>query len=154
TRGKAASGHPTAARRFRSKPVNEKNSIHFRCAEPPTANPPVTKYLLLRLRKGSLATGSLATRIKGRRSRVYWPRSREPKWRFREASFWRSTYVNRQERAPMHCSNCHAEILDDSRFCSKCGKSIHPSDDELISATHTILAPTDQLGPGTELAGK
>jgi hypothetical protein len=59
----------------------------------------------------------------------------------------------------MKCPKCQAEILDDSQFCSKCGTPIHPGDKVFLSHTHTILRPidelvTDELVPGTELAGK
>jgi serine/threonine protein kinase/dienelactone hydrolase len=44
--------------------------------------------------------------------------------------------------------------MDDSRFCSKCGTPIHPSEDIQFSQTRTILRPMDELPPGTMLAGK
>jgi serine/threonine protein kinase len=49
---------------------------------------------------------------------------------------------------------CQAEVLDDSRFCSKCGTPIHPSKDVFISQTRTILRSMEELRPGTELGGK
>jgi eukaryotic-like serine/threonine-protein kinase len=52
----------------------------------------------------------------------------------------------------MKCSNCSAEILDDSRFCSKCGSSTHPSDDTPTKSL-TPSAGTE-FAPGTVLAGK
>jgi serine/threonine protein kinase len=52
------------------------------------------------------------------------------------------------------CPKCQAEISDDSRFCSKCGTPIHPSERIFISQTRTILRPMEELRPGTELAGK
>jgi serine/threonine protein kinase len=54
----------------------------------------------------------------------------------------------------MRCPKCHAEVSDDSRFCSHCGASLHPSDDVLISHTRTILRPMQELSSGTILAGK
>ncbi|MBN1273020.1 MAG: protein kinase [Candidatus Aminicenantes bacterium] len=54
----------------------------------------------------------------------------------------------------MKCPKCQAEVRDDSRFCSKCGAPIHPSDETFISQTRTILKPIEELMPGTELAGK
>ena len=54
----------------------------------------------------------------------------------------------------MNCPKCQAEILDDSRFCSKCGTPIHPSDEILSSQTKTILRPTKELYPGVALAEK
>ncbi len=52
----------------------------------------------------------------------------------------------------MKCSSCQAEILDDSRFCSKCGTPAHSSDDTLTETL--ILGPAAELAPGTVLAGK
>jgi serine/threonine protein kinase/dienelactone hydrolase len=55
----------------------------------------------------------------------------------------------------MHCSNCQAEILDDSHFCSKCGTPAHLSPDASVSATHTLfLNPAGELPSGTLLASK
>ena len=54
----------------------------------------------------------------------------------------------------MNCPKCQTEILDDSRFCSKCGTPIHPSDEILISHTKTILRPMQELHPGVALAEK
>ena len=54
----------------------------------------------------------------------------------------------------MKCPQCSTEISDDSRFCSKCGTPIHPSEGIQISQTRTILRRMDDLTPGTELAEK
>ncbi len=54
----------------------------------------------------------------------------------------------------MKCPKCQAEILDDSRFCSKCGTPIHPGDKAFLSHTRTILRPVAELEAGTELAEK
>lgn len=54
----------------------------------------------------------------------------------------------------MKCPKCQAEILDDSRFCSKCGTPIHPSDKVFISQTRTILRPMEELSSESTLAGK
>jgi formylglycine-generating enzyme required for sulfatase activity/tRNA A-37 threonylcarbamoyl transferase component Bud32/predicted esterase len=54
----------------------------------------------------------------------------------------------------MKCPKCQTDISEDSRFCSKCGTPIHPSDKTFLSATRTILRAMDELAPGTELAGK
>ncbi len=54
----------------------------------------------------------------------------------------------------MKCPKCQSEILDDSRFCSKCGMPIHPSDEVFLSHTRTILKPIEERSPGTLLAGK
>jgi serine/threonine protein kinase len=54
----------------------------------------------------------------------------------------------------MECPKCQAEILDDSRFCSKCGTPIHPSDEVFLSHTQTILRPMEELRPGIILADK
>ena len=52
------------------------------------------------------------------------------------------------------CPKCQSEILDDSRFCSKCGTPIHPSEGMFFSQTRTILRPKEELVPGTILASK
>ena len=52
------------------------------------------------------------------------------------------------------CPKCHSEILDDSRFCSKCGTPIHPPEEIFVSYTGTILRPMEELLPGAVLAGK
>jgi tRNA A-37 threonylcarbamoyl transferase component Bud32/dienelactone hydrolase len=52
------------------------------------------------------------------------------------------------------CPKCQAEVSDGSRFCSKCGTPIHPSERIFISQTRTILKPMEELRPGTELVGK
>ena len=54
----------------------------------------------------------------------------------------------------MDCPKCQAEILDDSRFCSKCGSPIHPSDEAFLSHTRTILRPMEDLQPEVILADK
>lgn len=54
----------------------------------------------------------------------------------------------------MKCPSCHAEVFDDSHFCSKCGTPIHPSDEIMAPYTRTILRRMDELSPGTELVGK
>jgi len=54
----------------------------------------------------------------------------------------------------MKCPRCQNEISDDSRFCSKCGTPIHPSEEIFISQTRTILRPMEELPPGTTLADK
>jgi len=54
----------------------------------------------------------------------------------------------------MKCPKCKADMSDDSRFCSKCGTPIHPSEETFISQTRTILRPMEELRPGTELADK
>jgi formylglycine-generating enzyme required for sulfatase activity/tRNA A-37 threonylcarbamoyl transferase component Bud32/dienelactone hydrolase len=55
---------------------------------------------------------------------------------------------------PIKCPKCQADISDDSRFCSKCGTPIHPSEEVFISQTRTILRPMEELRPGIELADK
>ncbi len=54
----------------------------------------------------------------------------------------------------MKCLKCQSEILDDSRFCSKCGTPIHPTDSNFVSQTRTILKPMEELSYGSTLAGK
>jgi len=52
------------------------------------------------------------------------------------------------------CPKCQSEILDDSRFCSKCGTPIHPGDEAFLSHTRTILRPIDEIVQGKILADK
>ena len=54
----------------------------------------------------------------------------------------------------MKCPNCQAQIVDDSRFCSKCGTPIQDSEDIQILHTRTILRPIQELAPGTLLGHK
>jgi len=54
----------------------------------------------------------------------------------------------------MKCPKCQTEILDDSRFCSKCGTPIQPSEEIFVSRTRTILRPMEEIHPGSTLAGK
>ena len=54
----------------------------------------------------------------------------------------------------MKCPKCQTDISHDSRFCSKCGTPIQPSEEIFISQTRTILRPMEELPPGTTLAGK
>ncbi len=54
----------------------------------------------------------------------------------------------------MKCPKCQVDISDDSRFCSKCGTPIHPSEEIFISQTRTILRSMEELHPGTTLADK
>ena len=55
----------------------------------------------------------------------------------------------------MHCSNCQAEFLDKSSFCSKCGTPAHAPHDASATATHTmLLSPGGELPSGALLAGK
>ena len=55
---------------------------------------------------------------------------------------------------PIQCPKCQAGVSDDSRFCSKCGTPIHPSEEIFLSQTRTILKPIEELRPGTELINK
>jgi dienelactone hydrolase/predicted Ser/Thr protein kinase len=54
----------------------------------------------------------------------------------------------------MRCPQCQADVPDDSRFCSKCGTSVHLSDEAFLTHTRTILKPIEERSPGTFLAGK
>ncbi len=53
---------------------------------------------------------------------------------------------------PVICPKCEASILEDSRFCSKCGASLSSSDD---TPTRTeLLSAAGELAPGTVVGGK
>src|SRR6185369_7409827 len=68
-----------------------------------------------------------------------------------------SWLLGRQQPAewPLHCSNCQAEILDNSPFCSKCGTPTHVPHDAAATATHSLpLSPGGELPSGAVLAGK
>ena len=52
------------------------------------------------------------------------------------------------------CPKCHSEILDDSRFCSKCGMPIHATEEELAAFTKTLVTPSTGVTLGSLLAGK
>lgn len=52
------------------------------------------------------------------------------------------------------CPKCHSEILDDSRFCSKCGTPIHATAEELEAFTRTLVTPSRGVSLGSLLAGK
>jgi serine/threonine-protein kinase len=54
----------------------------------------------------------------------------------------------------MKCPRCHSDILDDSRFCSKCGSSIDPSEKASASLTKTLQTPTHEMIQGMLLTGK
>jgi len=52
------------------------------------------------------------------------------------------------------CPKCHFEILDDSRFCSKCGTPIRATEEELAAFTKTLVTPSTGVALGSLLAGK
>jgi len=52
------------------------------------------------------------------------------------------------------CPQCHSDVLDDSRFCSKCGTPIHATKEELEAFTRTIATPSAGVSLGSLLAGK
>jgi serine/threonine protein kinase len=54
----------------------------------------------------------------------------------------------------MKCPGCHSEILDDSRFCSKCRTPINPSEKASASFTETQQTPAHEMILGKLLAGK
>ena len=53
----------------------------------------------------------------------------------------------------MNCSNCQAEILDDSHFCRKCGAPTNRPPDASVTRT-VFLSPGGELPSGTILNGK
>jgi len=52
------------------------------------------------------------------------------------------------------CPKCQSEILDDSRFCSKCGTPIHATEEEMDAFTRTLTTPSAGISLGSLLAGK
>jgi formylglycine-generating enzyme required for sulfatase activity/predicted Ser/Thr protein kinase/dienelactone hydrolase len=52
------------------------------------------------------------------------------------------------------CPKCYSEILDDSRFCSKCGTPIHAAEEELDAFTRTLVTPSTGVSLGSLLADK
>jgi serine/threonine-protein kinase len=52
------------------------------------------------------------------------------------------------------CPKCHSVILDDSRFCSKCGTPIRATEEELAAFTKTLVTPSTGVALGSLLAGK
>jgi len=52
------------------------------------------------------------------------------------------------------CPKCHSDILDDSRFCSKCGTPIHATEEEMEAFTRTLATPSVGASLGSLLAGK
>ena len=52
------------------------------------------------------------------------------------------------------CPNCHSEILDDSRFCNKCGTPIHATVEEMDAVTRTLVTPSTSVPLAGLLAGK
>ncbi|MDH4272595.1 MAG: protein kinase, partial [Candidatus Aminicenantes bacterium] len=52
------------------------------------------------------------------------------------------------------CPNCHFEILDDSRFCGRCGTPIIAAEEQVASFTKTLTTPSAGVPLGSLLAGK
>jgi serine/threonine protein kinase/predicted esterase len=52
------------------------------------------------------------------------------------------------------CPKCRSEILDDSRFCGRCGTQIRAAEEELPTFTQTLVTPTVGITVGSMLAGK
>jgi serine/threonine protein kinase len=55
---------------------------------------------------------------------------------------------------PAMCPKCHSDVLDDSRFCSKCGTLIRGTAEELDGFTRTLVTPTTGVSLGSLLTGK
>ncbi|MFO7732172.1 MAG: zinc-ribbon domain-containing protein, partial [Candidatus Aminicenantes bacterium] len=53
----------------------------------------------------------------------------------------------------LNCPKCHADITEDSHFCSKCGTSLR-GEPGPASQTRTILGPSIGLEEGRWIAGK
>jgi serine/threonine protein kinase/Tol biopolymer transport system component len=54
----------------------------------------------------------------------------------------------------MKCPRCNSEVLNDSRFCSKCGTPINASGKASASLTKSLQTPASQTIQGKVLAGK
>jgi len=54
----------------------------------------------------------------------------------------------------MICPSCHAENLDDSRFCSRCGMPLNVNQTIRSSATKTVATPLREVTKGSLIAGK
>jgi dienelactone hydrolase/predicted Ser/Thr protein kinase len=54
----------------------------------------------------------------------------------------------------MKCPHCHSDLVDDSRFCNRCGRPIQASPEDQASFTRTLAARSAGAAPGTLLAGK
>jgi serine/threonine protein kinase len=54
----------------------------------------------------------------------------------------------------VNCPKCRSEILDDSRFCGRCGTQIRAAEEELPTFTQTLVTPTTGVPIGSMLAGK
>jgi len=52
------------------------------------------------------------------------------------------------------CPKCHADNLDDSRFCHKCATPLPPSEEVSVSHTKTLETPVEELTRGTTFAGR
>ena len=52
------------------------------------------------------------------------------------------------------CPKCHADNLDDSRFCHKCATPLPPSEEVSVSHTKTLETPVEDLTRGTTFAGR
>lgn len=54
----------------------------------------------------------------------------------------------------MKCPKCDFDNPEDSRFCSRCGTQITPSEDIQFAPTKTLETPLKELSRGTTLAGR
>jgi serine/threonine protein kinase/predicted esterase len=54
----------------------------------------------------------------------------------------------------VNCPKCRSEILDDSRYCGRCGTQIRAIDDGSPTFTQTLVTPTAGITVGSMLAGK
>ncbi|MCX6568083.1 MAG: protein kinase [Candidatus Aminicenantes bacterium] len=52
------------------------------------------------------------------------------------------------------CPTCQSEVLDDSRYCSKCGTPIYASEEDLEPPTRTLVTPAVGVSLGRLWAGK
>ena len=52
------------------------------------------------------------------------------------------------------CPKCHADNLDDSRFCHKCATPLPSSEEVSVSHTKTLETPKEELTTGSTFAGR
>ena len=52
------------------------------------------------------------------------------------------------------CPTCHSDNPDTQRFCGECGTPLPPADEVPPSPTRTMIAPLEEIEPGSIFAGR